>query len=164
MARCLHVFRGTRNLVTAFIDDISQKLIHWQVLPDKKPSTTAATFFAALDQAPHVWGIWTDAGGELMKAFATVVKEGEIRQTQPRNPDQNGKIKCWWHLPDEHDIAPPVRRCNASPHTCLPRRQTARGIAPMTRDMGYDVPLRSDTSLPVTWTVGGESRALPVSD
>jgi hypothetical protein len=41
----------------------------WHVLPNRKASATAA------EEAPHVWGIWADDGGEFMQDFAAVLKE-----------------------------------------------------------------------------------------
>jgi transposase InsO family protein len=66
--------------------------------PDKKRSTTAAALVAALEEAHHVWRIWTDNTGQFMKDFAALVKEREIQHvhTQPRNPKQKGRIEHWW--------------------------------------------------------------------
>jgi hypothetical protein len=45
---------GTGSLIIVFIDDVSDTIISWQVLPDKKPSTAAIAFAATLDRTPNL--------------------------------------------------------------------------------------------------------------
>jgi putative transposase len=98
-----------QSLLIAFIDDLSRKILHIEVLLNKAMVTTGAALRRALSYNPKPKMMMTDNGKEFIGADFTAVLDEfqiEITLTDPYTPQQNGKIERWWYTLERGIINP----------------------------------------------------------
>lgn len=89
------------SMLCAFIDDKSRYVVHAEIVPNKHSATIAQALDHAVVAAQAKTPAWltSDNGGEFVgNPFQRTLAKYNIKhfRTQPRTPQQNGKIESWW--------------------------------------------------------------------